>query len=70
LSLVGSQGLIDKKVVASSHDINDEGIIVALLEMAFAGNCGICVDLLIQDIHGTVNVKFLALFTEERQPSW
>jgi phosphoribosylformylglycinamidine synthase len=47
MSLVGSQGLIDKRVVASSHDISDEGIIVALLEMAFACNCGICVDLFV-----------------------
>ncbi len=43
---------------------------MALLKMAFASNCGICVDLLVQDIHGTVNVKFLVLFTEEQQPSW
>jgi hypothetical protein len=35
MSLVGSHGLINKKAVASSHDINDEIIIVAMLEMAF-----------------------------------
>jgi phosphoribosylformylglycinamidine synthase len=59
------QGLIDKRAVASGHDISDGGIIVALLEMAFAGNCGIHVDLPVLDIHGTVNAKFAALFAEE-----
>ncbi len=38
---------------------------MALLEMAFAGNCGIHVDLPVLDIHGTDNAKFAALFAEE-----
>jgi phosphoribosylformylglycinamidine (FGAM) synthase-like enzyme len=63
--VLGSQGLIDKRAVASGHDISDGGIIVALLEMAFAGNCGIHVDLPVLDVHGTVNAKFAGLFTEE-----
>jgi len=59
------QGLIDRRAVASGHDISDGGIIVALLEMAFAGNCGIHVDLPGLDIHGTDSAKFAALFAEE-----
>jgi phosphoribosylformylglycinamidine synthase len=47
MSLVGSHGLIDKRIIAFSHDVTDGGIIVALLEMAFVGNCGIYVDSLI-----------------------
>jgi phosphoribosylformylglycinamidine synthase len=70
MSLVGSQGLINKKVVAFGHDINDGSIIVALLEMAFASNCGIYVDSHVLDIHGTINAKFVALFTKEQQSSW
>lgn len=31
------QGLIDRGVVASGHDISDGGIATTLLEMAFAG---------------------------------
>jgi hypothetical protein len=38
--------------------------------MAFVGNCGICVDLDVMDIHGTINVKFVAFFAKEQQPSW
>jgi phosphoribosylformylglycinamidine (FGAM) synthase-like enzyme len=68
--LVGSHGLIDKKVVAYSYDNSDEIMIVALLKMAFVSICGIRVDLLVLDIHGIVNVKFVVLFAEEQQPSW
>lgn len=34
------QELIDKNLVLAGHDISDGGLIVTLLEMAFAGNCG------------------------------
>jgi phosphoribosylformylglycinamidine synthase len=34
------QELIDKDLVLAGHDISDGGLIVTLLEMAFAGNCG------------------------------
>jgi phosphoribosylformylglycinamidine synthase len=37
--------LIDKKLVLAAHDISDGGLIVTALEMAFAGNCGLCLDL-------------------------
>jgi hypothetical protein len=43
---------------------------MALLEMAFVGNCGILVNLHVLDIHGIVNVKFVVFFAEEQQPSW
>ncbi|RJQ51038.1 MAG: phosphoribosylformylglycinamidine synthase [Nitrospiraceae bacterium] len=35
------QELIDKDIVLSGHDRSDGGLITTLLEMAFAGNCGI-----------------------------
>jgi phosphoribosylformylglycinamidine synthase len=35
------QILIDKNLILSGHDRSDGGLIVTLLEMAFAGNCGI-----------------------------
>ena len=39
------QTLIKRKLVTSGHDRSDGGLVTALLEMAFAGDCGIEVDL-------------------------
>ena len=39
------QALIGKGLVLSGHDRSDGGLAAALLEMAFAGNCGIDVDI-------------------------
>ena len=39
------QELIDKDLILSGHDRSEGGLIVALLEMAFAGNCGIEIDM-------------------------
>lgn len=36
---------IPERRISSGHDISDGGLITALLEMAFAGNCGINVNL-------------------------
>lgn len=40
-----TQDLLDKRLLLSGHDRSDGGLIVTLLEMAFAGNCGFHVDL-------------------------
>ncbi len=34
------QKLIDKDLILAGHDVSDGGLIVTLLEMVFAGNCG------------------------------
>ncbi len=39
------QGFIDKGIILSGHDRSDGGLITALLEMAFAGNCGLNIDI-------------------------
>eukprot|EP00879_Flechtneria_rotunda_P005989 GHRR01006298.1.p1 GENE.GHRR01006298.1~~GHRR01006298.1.p1 ORF type:complete len:1281 (+),score=448.03 GHRR01006298.1:710-4552(+) len=39
------QALIRQDLVSAGHDISDGGIVTTLLEMAFAGDCGISVDL-------------------------
>ena len=39
------QSCIAKSYIASGHDRSDGGLVTALLEMAFAGNCGIEIDL-------------------------
>ncbi|KAK3280418.1 hypothetical protein CYMTET_11738 [Cymbomonas tetramitiformis] len=40
-----TQELMMQRKVSAGHDISDGGILTAMLEMAFAGNCGIAVDL-------------------------
>ncbi len=39
------QGLISQGLVTAGHDRSDGGLVVTLLEMAFAGNCGVEIDL-------------------------
>jgi len=53
------QQLIAKDLILSGHDLSDGGLIVALLEMAFAGNCGLQIGL-----HGSWN-PIEKLFAEE-----
>jgi phosphoribosylformylglycinamidine synthase len=50
------QYLISKDLILAGHDRSDGGLIVTLLEMAFAGNCGIEIEL---------NSKLFLLFSEE-----
>jgi phosphoribosylformylglycinamidine synthase len=52
------QQLVSEGSVLAMHDISDGGLIVTLLEMAFAGNCGIEVNLASRDSFGQ-------LFAEE-----
>ena len=39
------QKCMEERKISAGHDVSDGGMIVALLEMAFAGNCGISLDL-------------------------
>ncbi|XP_041521622.1 phosphoribosylformylglycinamidine synthase isoform X1 [Microtus oregoni] len=39
-----TQGLLKDRRLCSGHDVSDGGLVTCLLEMAFAGNCGIEVD--------------------------
>ncbi|OWM87818.1 hypothetical protein CDL15_Pgr019402 [Punica granatum] len=55
------QELITDKMISAGHDISDGGLLGCLLEMAFAGNCGINLDL---GSHGN-NSLFQTLFAEE-----
>ncbi|XP_077240722.1 purine biosynthesis 4 [Tasmannia lanceolata] len=54
------QELLSDGLISAGHDISDGGIIVCILEMAFAGNCGVQLDL---SSHG--KSLFQALFAEE-----
>ncbi len=61
------QMLIAKDVILAGHDRSDGGLVTALLEMAFAGNCGIEVNI-IQDSEKMVqntNTALHVLFSEE-----
>ncbi|GAB4388737.1 MAG: phosphoribosylformylglycinamidine synthase [Thermodesulfovibrionales bacterium] len=55
------QGLLEEGVLLAGHDVSDGGLAVALLEMAFAGNCGIEVDVGAGEGTG----QAAALFAEE-----
>lgn len=37
------QELLSDKLILAGHDVSDGGLLVAVLEMAFAGNCGIAI---------------------------
>nr|CAB3264793.1 phosphoribosylformylglycinamidine synthase-like [Phallusia mammillata] len=39
-----TQQLIRSRLIASGHDVSDGGLVTCLLEMAFAGNCGLKID--------------------------
>lgn len=55
------QSLLDKRAIAAGHDRSDGGLIVTVLEMAFAGNCGI--QLNIAKVEGKTPLEIL--FSEE-----
>ncbi|MEA3323245.1 MAG: phosphoribosylformylglycinamidine synthase [Patescibacteria group bacterium] len=55
------QKLIDKGLILAGHDISDGGLITTLLEMAFAGNCGM--DVNIEKIHNESVME--RMFAEE-----
>eukprot|EP01083_Nonionella_stella_P042127 113976_1 len=39
------QDLLTRRAITAGHDRSDGGLIVTVLEMAFAGNCGVSIDL-------------------------
>ncbi len=53
------QRLLADNIILAGHDRSDGGLITTLLEMAFAGNCGIEIDL------GKQSDAMAALFSEE-----
>ncbi|UCE47809.1 MAG: phosphoribosylformylglycinamidine synthase subunit PurQ, partial [Phycisphaerales bacterium] len=58
------QELIREDLVLSGHDVSDGGLISCLLEMAFAGNCGLEIDTNNSDVFGAHDA-FASLFAEE-----
>jgi len=58
-----TQQLIEDRALLAGHDRSDGGLITVLLEMAFAGNCGIDVDLTLPA--GVEHTALATLFNEE-----
>lgn len=56
-----TQDLIEKRTILAGHDRSDGGLAVTLMEMAFAGNCSITVDIPEADGSGEIGT----LFSEE-----
>jgi phosphoribosylformylglycinamidine synthase len=65
------QTFIDRGLILSGHDRSDGGLIVTLLEMAFAGNCGLEVELRVKSQEARVETQkaeeeiIRVLFAEE-----
>ncbi|XP_072965715.1 probable phosphoribosylformylglycinamidine synthase, chloroplastic/mitochondrial [Typha angustifolia] len=54
------QELLSERLISAGHDISDGGLIVCILEMAFAGNCGVKLNL-----NSRGHSLFQTLFAEE-----
>uniref|UniRef100_A0A452YE60 phosphoribosylformylglycinamidine synthase n=1 Tax=Aegilops tauschii subsp. strangulata TaxID=200361 RepID=A0A452YE60_AEGTS len=54
------QELLSERLISAGHDISDGGLIVTILEMAFAGNCGVNLNIESKD-----NDLLQTLFAEE-----
>ena len=59
------QTVISKDLILSGHDRSDGGLIVTLLEMAFAGNCGMEIEFGVRSSEFGVNEAIATLFSEE-----
>ncbi|GBD97250.1 MAG TPA: phosphoribosylformylglycinamidine synthase [Nitrospirae bacterium] len=61
------QDMIEKGLILSGHDRSDGGLITTLLEMAFAGNCGMEIEFRVQSSEFRVKNKEIMemLFSEE-----
>ncbi len=58
------QELIRENLVLSGHDVSEGGLITCLLEMAFAGNCGLDIDISKINVPSNCDI-FSSLFAEE-----
>ncbi|KAH9509949.1 hypothetical protein Btru_044702 [Bulinus truncatus] len=58
----GVQALVKGRKLTAGHDVSDGGLITCLLEMAFAGNCGLVVDIPIKEKQAS---DLQVLFAEE-----
>jgi phosphoribosylformylglycinamidine synthase len=59
------QKLIESNKILAGHDISDGGLIVTMLEMAFAGNCGFTVDIPSPTNTSKDIAPYAAIFSEE-----
>ncbi|XP_060065152.1 phosphoribosylformylglycinamidine synthase-like [Ylistrum balloti] len=57
-----TQKLIKDRKIISGHDVSDGGLVTCILEMAFAGNCGLDCDIPVSDL-GVSDID--VLFAEE-----
>jgi phosphoribosylformylglycinamidine synthase len=58
-----TQDLVGRRVISAGHDRSDGGLAAAVLEMAFAGNCGVTLDVSGAEVAGQTTLE--ALFHEE-----
>lgn len=63
-----TQSLLSKRIISSGHDVSDGGMITTLLEMAFAGNCGLSINITSCEImrsNEDISTALNLLFAEE-----
>ncbi|KAL8151773.1 hypothetical protein V2J09_021581 [Rumex salicifolius] len=67
----GVQNLLEEELISAGHDISDGGIFVSVLEMAFAGNCGVHLDLISNgtSLFNTLYAEELGLILEVNNKS-
>mmetsp|Transcript_95601 Transcript_95601/g.252568 ORF Transcript_95601/g.252568 Transcript_95601/m.252568 type:complete len:1355 (-) Transcript_95601:316-4380(-) len=58
-----TQDLVGRRLISAGHDRSDGGLAAAVLEMAFAGNCGVILDVSGAEVAGQTTLE--ALFHEE-----
>jgi len=58
-----TQDLVGRRLISAGHDRSDGGLAAAVLEMAFAGNCGVTLDVSGAEVAGQTTLE--ALFHEE-----
>ncbi|CAD6185896.1 unnamed protein product [Caenorhabditis auriculariae] len=59
------QDLVERSVIFSGHDVSDGGVLVALLEMAFAANCGLNIEFNLDKENPDIRDYLQTLFSEE-----
>jgi len=63
LLFLAIQQMIEEDLILSGHDVSDGGVIITLLEMAFAGNCGLDIGIFQNELEEDKTISFL--FAEE-----
>ena len=54
-----SESYLLDDLLTAGHDVSDGGVLICLLEMAFAGNCGVDVNFLCSNVNDQMSSKLI-----------